>query len=201
MFFKRRKMKENLSTLAGLLTLGAFIPYILGILSKENVPSKATWIIWASLDTITLAGMYAKGTLNGQIISAGFGGWITVAFALKYGESGWTKRDKLCLSGAVLGIILWLIFNDPVIGIVTSLSVIFLGSIPTFTSVWKDPSRENKLAWLLFWSAGGCATLSISEWTLAKAAQPVTFFLIESIILAIIIGKPRLMLRARNISV
>lgn len=66
-------MKETLSVLAGLLFIAGFIPYIRAILRKETKPAKASWIIWASLDTITIAGMYAKDTVNGQILGAVIG--------------------------------------------------------------------------------------------------------------------------------
>jgi hypothetical protein len=52
-------VKETLSVLAGLLFVAAFVPYIRAILRKETKPSKASWIIWASMDTILLIGMFA----------------------------------------------------------------------------------------------------------------------------------------------
>ncbi len=184
-------MKDTLSVIAGLLFVAGFVPYIRAILRKETKPAKASWIIWASLDTITIAGMYAKESVNGQILGAIAGAWVIVALALKFGTPGWTKIDKFCLGGAVLGIALWQVFSNPVLGIMTSLSVVFLGSIPTFTSAWKDPSRENKLAWTIFWISCVCAVIAIPQWTMADAAQPLTFFAIETIMMYILFIRPR----------
>lgn len=184
-------MKETLSILAGLLFVAAFVPYIRAILRKETKPAKASWLIWASLDTITLVGMFFKHSVNGQIIGAVFGAWTVAALALKYGTPGWTKLDKFCLGSAVLGIVFWQVFGDPVFGIATSLGVILIGSIPIFTSAWKDPSRENKLAWTIFWISCVCAVIAIPRWTLAGAAQPITFFVIETIMIYILFVRPR----------
>ncbi|MBI4992462.1 MAG: hypothetical protein HZB99_04575 [Candidatus Harrisonbacteria bacterium] len=181
---------KALSAVAGLLFIAAFVPYIRAILLGETKPAKSSWLIWASLDTITLAGMYAKDTVNGQILGAVIGAWVVVALALKYGTPGWTKLDKFCLAGAVLGIVLWQAFSNPVLGIMTSLSVVFLGSIPTFMSAWTDPSREDKLAWTIFWVSCVCAVIAIPQWTLADAAQPVTFFAIETIMMYILYVRP-----------
>ncbi len=170
-------MKEALSVAAGILFIIGFVPYIRAILHGAK-PAKASWLIWASLDTITLAGMYAKNTVNGQIIGAVIGAWIIAGLALKHGTAGWTKLDKFCLGGAVIGILLWQGFSSPVLGIVTSVSVVFLGSFPTFVSAWKDNSRENKLAWTIFWASCVCAVIAIPRWTLADTAQPITFFVI-----------------------
>lgn len=184
-------MKEVLQVLAGLLYIAAFVPYIRAILRKETKPAKASWLIWASLDTITLAGMFFNNTVNGQMLGVVLGAWVVALLALKYGTPGWTKLDKFCLGGGVLGIVLWQVFNDPILGIVTSLSVIFLGSFPTFTSAWKDPSRENKLAWTIFWVSCVCAVIAIPHWTLADAIQPITFFVIETIMMYILFIRPR----------
>lgn len=185
-------MKEIFSVIAGLLFVGAFVPYIRAILQKETKPAKASWLIWASLDTITLAGMFFKDTVNGQILGAVLGAWVVAVLALKYGTLGWTKLDKFCIGGAVIGIVLWQVFNDPVFGIITSLIVIFLGSIPTFTSAWRDPSRENKLAWTIFWISCVCAIIAVPQWTLADAAQPITFLVIETVMMYILFVRPRL---------
>jgi len=162
------------------------------VVKSETKPVKASWIIWASLDTITLAGMTAKHSLNGQIVGAVAGAWIVVVLAMKYGIPGWTKLDKFCLGGALLGIALWAIFNSPVMGLVTSVSVVFLGSFPTFVSAWHDPCRENKVAWTIFWASCVFAVMAIPKLTLQDAMQPITFFLIESIMMYILYIRPKL---------
>lgn len=172
--------------MAGILFVAAFVPYIRAILRNETKPAKASWLIWATLDSITLAGMYAAGTLNGQILGAVTGAWIVAGLAMKYGESGWSLLDKFCLAGAALGITLWQVFDSPVLGIVTSLSVVFIGAIPTFVSAWKEPSRENRTAWTIYWISCVFALIAVPEWTLASAAQPVVFFAVESVMMYIL---------------
>lgn len=185
------EFKSLLSTIAGVLFIIGFIPYILTIWRGDTKPAKASWIIWASLDTITLTGMFFAGSINGQILGAVIGAWIVVVLALLYGTSGWTKLDKFCLAGALLGIILWLLFDNPVLGIITSLSVVFIGSFPTFVSAWHNPAQENRLAWTIFWLSCVCAVIAIPAWTLADAAQPIVFFIIESVMMYILYFRPR----------
>ncbi|KKQ56288.1 MAG: hypothetical protein US74_C0016G0012 [Parcubacteria group bacterium GW2011_GWA2_38_13] len=178
--------QEVCSAIAFVTCMIAFIPYGIAIVRKIARPSKATWIIWACLDTITFVGMYIKHALNGQIIGAVAGVWIIVALALKYGEPGWKLLDKFCLGGAVLGIALWIVFNSPIVGILTSLSIVFLGSIPTFVSAWKDPSREDKLAWTIYFASCIFTMFGIQNWTLEETAQPITFLVDETVMVYIL---------------
>lgn len=183
-------MKEILSIMAGLLYIVGFIPYIQAVRHKKIKPAKASWIIWASLDTITIAGMAVEGSINGQIIGAFAGAWVVCILAIKYGQAGWTILDKACFIGAAIGIILWLAFDSPIMGIITSLGVVFLGSIPTFVSAWEDPSRENKAGWTLFWISCVLAIIAIPQWTLADAAQPITFAAIETVMMYLLYIRP-----------
>ena len=178
--------RDILSAVAGIVFLCGFVPYIIAIVRKETQPSKASWIIWATLDSVTLAGMYFKGTLNGQIIGAVTGAVIVVFLALKYGTPGWTKLDKQCLAGGLVGIVLWMVFDEPNFGIILSNLVVFLGSLPTFASAWKNPLNENRTAWTIFWISCVLAALTIPAWTIADAVQPMTFLAVESVMMYIL---------------
>jgi hypothetical protein len=207
-------MKDIFDALAFILIIVAFIPYAKAVWRDRNIPSgtpgktepsKASWLIWVALDIITALGMYMKGSLNGQITAAVIGGSMVVVLAMKFGTSGWTRLDKGCLAGACLGIILWRVFGDAVAGIITCQVVMFIGSLPTFRSAWKDPGRENKTAWTLFWLSCVAALIAIPGLTLEvmfnepmqfflahpkHTAQPVTFFIIETIVIGILFIRP-----------
>ncbi|MDP3793561.1 MAG: hypothetical protein Q8R07_02295, partial [Candidatus Uhrbacteria bacterium] len=72
-----------------------------------------------------------------------------------------------------------------------SLSVVCLGSMPTFVSAWRDPSKEDRTAWAIFWLSCVVAIIAIPRWTLMDAAQPIIFTVIESIMMYLLWIKPR----------
>jgi hypothetical protein len=169
------------SILSGVLFTLAFVPYIKAIVKKQTKPAKASWVIWASLDTIAFVAMAVKGTINGQIASAMVCAWSVVVLAMIFGEKGWTKLDKTCLIGAFVGVILWLAFDNAVFGIIISQLVIFVGSFPTFKHAHKHPEQEDKLAWFLYWLSCLPAVYSATQqMTFESLAQPITFLVIES---------------------
>jgi len=181
------------SILAGVIFTLAFVPYIRAIVQKKTKPAKASWVIWASLDTITFAAMAVKGTINGQIASAIVCAWSVAILAMIFGTKGWTELDKACLAGALLGVGLWLAFNDAIFGIIVGQLVIFLGSIPTFRNAWRNPEHENKTAWFLYWLSCFPAVFAASkQMTFESLAQPINFFLIESVMVYLLfIRKPK----------
>ena len=183
-------IKHILSVVAGLLFLAGYAPYIRAILRGETRPSKASWMIWATLDLITIAGMFAKHAINGQIIGATVGAWVVFTLSLKHGVPGWTKLDKLCLAGGALGILLWQAFSSPVMGIVTSSAAIFMGAIPTFKSAWHKPENEDRVAWTIYWLSCVVALAAIPHWTLADAAQPVVFSINETVVMYLLWLRP-----------
>ena len=183
-------IKSVFSMLSGGVFLLGFFPYIWAVVHGKASPSKSSWIIWATLNTVMLAGMYASDTTNGQILAAAVGAWIVVFLALKRGTSVWSMLDKACLLGAVLGIVLWVTFASPVLAILSSAGVVFLGSIPTFKSAWEDPSRESLAAWSCYWISCIISLMEVSQWTLANATQPVVFFVMDSIVMFLLL-RPR----------
>ncbi|HLI30203.1 MAG TPA: hypothetical protein VKV79_03765 [Terriglobia bacterium] len=189
-------LKHILSLAAGVVFVAGFVPYIRAIVRKEAQPSKATWMIWTILNIVTFSGMLAKHTLNSQMTAALLCAAAVAVLAVKYGKPGWTRLDKLCLGGAVLGVALWEFFHDPVLGIVTSLIVLFLGGIPTFVSAWRDPGKEDRTAWTLLWISCVFTVIAIPAFTLADAAQPLTFLMIENIMVFILYTRPRALARS-----
>ncbi len=183
------------SALAFVLFMCAFLPYIKATILRETKPAKSSWTVWGFLDLIVFVTMWKQGVLNGQILGAVLGSGIIVALALKFGEKGWTLQDKVCLLGAGVGIVLWYVFDSPFLGMMTSLGIIFWAAIPTFIGAWKNPAGENRMAWTLFWLSCVAALLAVPSWTIADAAQPVTFFLIESVMMYLLFVRPWFIVR------
>jgi hypothetical protein len=192
-------IKTIFSIIGGILFALAFAPYILAILgkgidfqkrkviSKERTrPQKSTWIIWATLDSIILIGMLSKRAINGQIAVAVICAWLVVRLTVKHGKPGWSKLDKLCIGGAVFGIILSLVFGNAIPGIAAGCAVLLIGSFPTFASAWKKPSNEDKTAWTIYWISCVFTMMAIPKLTFQDMAQPITFFLIESVMIYIL---------------
>ena len=171
-------VKHVLTISAGVLSLSGFIPYIRAIVQGRTRPSSVSWLIWAILDVTILAGMFYKNALNGQMIGATAGSCTVACLTIIYGARGWTKSDKYCLVGAVLGIVLWRVLNDPIFGIVVGNTVSFLGSIPTIKLAWEDPGHEDRISWTIWLLSSTLSVLAIPAYTPADVMQPSVFLVV-----------------------
>ncbi len=185
--------RQLLNTLAGLLAIAAYVPYVRAILRRQTKPSKATWLIWMTLSMLTAGGMYQAGALNAQITVIGLGDILIVLLAFRYGAPGWSRLDRMCMTGAVVGIGSWATTRNPLVAVSIGLSVTVIGSIPTIVKTWHRPEQEDPVAYSLM--ALSCiaqiAALPVA-WTIADIAQPVVFAMTASSILLLILVRPRL---------
>lgn len=190
------QIKALLSIISGALFVLGFVPYIIAIVRRKAQPSKASWLIWAILDIVALAGMLVKHAMVGQMVAATLCASTAAVLTQKYGRPGWSLLDKICLAGAALGIVLWSAFKDPVFGILTSLIVIFIGGIPSFALAWRDPGKEDRTTWTILWVSCVVAVIAIPKFTLADAAQPITFLMIENVMVFCLYTRPRMLARS-----
>ena len=186
-------MKEALSVLSGVLVVVAGVPYIRAIWRDRKIadgakPMRVTWFVWAALDSVALAGMVAKNSVNWQIVVSAAVAWTVFFISLWYGKKGWTLTDKVCLVGAAVGIVL--LFFDPRLGIAASLTSLLFGAIPTFGSAWNDPASESRFAWGVWWLSCIASLIAVPSWTVEAAAQPIVFMLIESVMVLILFARP-----------
>lgn len=175
------------SVLAGVFVIGGYVPYIASIARGVTVPAKASWLIWASLDTVLLGGMILRHAVNGQLVGTVIVIWIVVVLAFRRGRSGWTRLDRWCLAATVLGFFLILVNPTWSIGLLACISLV--GGLPTFRSAWQDPSRENRLTWTLYWLSCVLAVLAVRKWTVDSAAQPISFLITQTTMMYLLFGR------------
>lgn len=189
-----------LSVLSGIVILIAFFPYIRAIVKKETSPRKTTWLIWAAGDWIILAGMIAKGTISGLIAAACLGATTIFLLSLRYGESGWGTRDKVCITLSGVAIALWQYFGESNLGIAFSLLSLAIAAWPTYVSAWERPQNEDAKGWIIFNISSFLGVLGIAHLTFTDVAPPVTFMLIDAPMLYLLFVRPASLRRQAQVA-
>jgi tetratricopeptide (TPR) repeat protein len=170
--------------LAGIISLAAYVPYILSILRKETKPNRASWIIWAIVSTIIALSYRDAGASYAFLAPVGYvvGSTIVFILSIRHGVGGWTTFDRKCLIGAAISLVLWKIFDSPMSALLINLIINLLGTLPTARKAWYQPETESKVAWSLF-SLGSIVNLfAVENWTFSMAVYPVSMIFLIGIV-------------------
>lgn len=178
------------SIIAGILTIVAYMPYIVSIVRLETRPHLMTWSVWSILGVILTASYWAAGaTLSALVVPIlnVIGPIVIALFALKYGEYGYHFFDIGCFLVALAGLAGWAISGDPTFALYLCLMVDFSGSLPTIKKVALNPGSENRTAWVLFLLANSINLLTIPAMTFELMAYPLYLFGISLIITSLML--------------
>ncbi|MEK7594851.1 MAG: hypothetical protein AAB436_04395 [Patescibacteria group bacterium] len=140
-------MKETLAIIAALIAVAGNIPYLRDCFTKRVKPHPYTWLVWTIVSGITLFGQLAKGAGIGVLPTA-VALCFTIAiflFSTQYGFKYVRKADKYFLIAALLGLIPWLINDDPTISVVIAVSIDLIAFTPTIRKTWLHPESETPI--------------------------------------------------------
>ena len=182
-----------MNALSGVLFFVAFLPYIWAIVNGQTVPSLVTWAIWAIVDTLALLAMRKEKAACGQLTGCVIGAWIITVLALAFGKPTMGSIEWVSIAAAVIGIVLWQKTGNAVLAIICSQVAVFAGAIPTFVGAYTNPLQEDPLAWSIWLVSCVCALFAIRKWNLANALQPLTFTMIQTIMVILVIIRPYLL--------
>lgn len=178
---------------AGFLSLLGFVPYLVTIYQGKTQPNLATWWIWTIVGIILSTSYYSAGavyTLWVPICSA-IGHLVIAIFALKYGEGGWNRFDRVCVLGTGISLFLWWQFNSPLIALSISIVIDFLGALPTIRKSYHEPKTEDPLTWMIFLAAHTLNLFAIKHWSFALSAYPLYLFTITTTIVVLLLRPKR----------
>ena len=158
-----------LPAVTALFELAATFRYLRAVARGETRPSRTTWLIWTPLAWLTVAGSVEAGagaTLV-KLVASALGVTAIAALALFRGTGGRTGSDFACLALTGVGVGLWFVLDNPVVGLAMFMIADVAGAVPTLRDTWHDPRREAPEPWLLG-LAGSAVNLTLvdpSAWT------------------------------------
>ena len=189
-------VKSVLGIIAGIIALLAYVVYVVSIFRGKSKPNRVTWWIWAFMGLVLALSYKFSGADNTVWVPyVEFLGPLTIAIlSIKYGEGTLeNKTDLYCFLGAVLSIILWIIFDSPVIALVTNLAIDSFAIVPTIKKSYLRPEGEDFWAWFGTGLADTLNMFAVERFTFAILVYPI-YMLVSDLIIIFI-----LLLRKKNI--
>ena len=187
-------LKATLGVIAGIIAFLAYIVYVISIFRGKSKPNRATWWIWAFMGLILALSYKFSGASNTVWVPyVEFLGPLSIAIlSIKYGEGGLTdKTDLLCLFGAVISVILWIIFDSPVVALVTNLAIDSFAIVPTIKKSYLRPEGEDFWAWFGTGLADSLYMFAVERFSFVILLYPIYMLVSDLIIIFILLLKKK----------
>jgi len=168
-------MKDVLAFIAAFLMLSSAVPYIIDILRGKTKPNIVTWFTWSLLIGIGATALYTAKETNAALLLTGdfVATFAVVLFGLRHGIAKIDRFDIFCQVGAVIGLVLWFVFDSPLIAIAATITIDFIGTIPTLRHSWNYPDEETPLTFLISIVATVLTLLSLKTYSISAWVYPV----------------------------
>lgn len=175
--------------IATVITIVAYLPYILSILRNKTKPDRTTWFVLFLIGAITFIVYKSIGatTTLGVSLANVIGPFIVFILSIKFGE-GWNKlSDFKYLFISCIAIVLWQLFESPLLGLIFNLTADLIAFIPTIKKSILEPWTEDILTWCLFVAGGVVNLLAIDQWTFSVALYPLYILSAEGLVAIILL--------------
>ncbi|MDP9249533.1 MAG: hypothetical protein M3M85_03445 [bacterium] len=187
-------VKSVLGLIAGAIALLAYVVYIISIFRGGSKPNRTTWWIWSFMGLVLALSYHFSGATNTIWVPyVEFLGPFSIALlSLKYGEGGLKDRTDLwCFIGATISVVLWIIFDSPLIALILSLIIDSFAIIPTIKKSFLRPEGEDFWAWFGTGVADSLNMFAVDIFTFAILVYPIYMLVSDLIIIFILLWKKK----------
>ena len=157
--------KVLFGSIAVLLAIGSYIPYVRDMFLGRTKPHAFSWFIWGTLTAIGFAAQVSEG--------AGAGAWVTgvsslacygiALFTFAKGDRSYSAFDWWSLVAAAVALILWVVMSEPLVALVLVILTDACGYLPTIRKAYARPHEETATTY----------AISSVKWVLAFPALAV----------------------------
>lgn len=178
--------------ISSVLVVISTIVYVVSIFRSTTRPHRTTRFILLIITAIS-----AWSLLSNH--HAGF--WLAFASAIqaailfiisfKRGMGGWARLDIACLLLALIGVVIWQLTGQPVVGLLASILADFIGYIPAYVKTYLHPETE---AWSYFMIDTGAAVfslLAVNTFTVYALSYPIYILLANTSMVVLILWRNR----------
>ncbi|MFA5886763.1 MAG: hypothetical protein WC863_03205 [Patescibacteria group bacterium] len=166
--------KIYLGIVSSLVASLAYIPYLRDIFKGKTKPHIFSWFLWGLLGAITFLAQIVKG--------AGPGAWsngltalicfVIVALSFNRWERKMFLFDWLTLIGALLGLGLWGLTDDPLWAVILATLVDALAYSWTFRKAYREPYEETMVYFILAMTGTVISLFALETYNLVTWLYP-----------------------------
>jgi len=169
--------------------------YLYETLTGKSQPNRITWLLWGLFPMITFIAQRAQGVEGASWLTfaAGFTPFLIVAASFINKKAYWKteRRDYVLMGVALLGIVAWLITDEPNLAILLTLAADLFAGIPTLIKAFKHPETESWIAYAISTVGFGIGLLAIQAFDFQTSAFIIYLFVVQLLLTTLAIRRPR----------
>lgn len=168
-------MKTLFIVLSSIFLMASALPYIRDILKGTTKPRVVSWFNWGLLAGIAGAAALADRQYVSVILSFTIviQSVIIVTLGYRKGDRKFEPLDAYCQLGAVVGLVLWALFNSPLLALIAVVAVDFIAGIPTIKHAWQKPHEETLATYVLAGIGGIFSVLALNDPAVSGMVYPI----------------------------
>jgi hypothetical protein len=181
--------KIILGAIAIVIGLGAFIPYYVDLIKNRTKPHAFSWLIWGILLAIAFSAQIIKGGGIGAYVAGAdcLGCFSIFIIALFRGEKEIAAFDIVCLILALIGVFMLVAVKQPLLAVIITAFVDFIGFVPTFRKSFKKPYEETISTFVLSSLSFLISLFALQSFNLTTALYPASIVLTNSALVVMVL--------------
>ncbi len=144
------------------LAIFSTVPYIKDIVQGKAKPRMVSWAVWALLLGLTAIVSWQQHQISSAILSGTsmVACLIVTILAARHASFKLTRLERYSLVGALIGLGLWLILDNPMLVLVAAAAVDIIAYLPTYINGWHNPHHESMSMFVTSASGSGLVLLA-----------------------------------------
>lgn len=115
---------------------------------------------------------------------------MVVVLGIRHGDRTLEKFDVLCLAGAGVGLVVWLVSRSSELAVTMTVLVDLAATLPTIRHAWRQPYEETLSTYLIYTASNILTLLVVDFRSYTGAAYPIYIFLADLTVAALLLVSP-----------
>ena len=178
--------------LIGFFGLSSYIVGVSQILKNKYSPNVFSRVVWLLLAVNAFVAILMSGGSKSSILLGGIflvGNFAICILSFWKGIRSFGRLEYICLTLLLMSVLIWIFFDAPLLNLVLSLFAYFIGALPTYKRVWKDPKSESFGFWSLFFVASLLSVVVADFSSLTSIIFPIYFTIFDGIMALLAVRK------------
>ena len=180
--------KQIFISIASVISVVAYIPYIVDIFKNKTKPHVISWFIWSAMSGIAFFSQIVGGAGIGSFLL----GFTTVMcflialLSIKKGTKDVEFVDWLTAAGSVSALVFWVLTKTPYLSVMIITVSDFLATFPTIRKTYKNPYQETSSFYLLNTAKYFFGVMALEKYSLITTLYPAYLLVINGVVFILI---------------